>query len=281
MSVAGKPLPISIHPTAIIDPECEFGEGVEIGPWCVLTGRVVLGDNVRLLSNVQISGPVTVGASCTFYPFVSIGFPPQDFKFKPGDPTAGVTIGSSTVLRESVSVHAATRLDKPTRIGDRVYMMANSHAGHDVTVGNGVVMANSALLAGHCSIGDNAIISGNSAVHQFNRVGRMAFISGNVGSSKDIPPFCVCAARNTINTVNLVGLRRAGYPREQITSVRNAFWYVFRRNLLRKDTITELMARGKDCPLVMEQAEFVASATRPIARGGKGSQTTDSVDDAE
>jgi len=278
MTSTGKASRVSIHPTAVIDPECEFGDGVEVGPWCVLSGRVVIGANTRLLSNVQISGPVTIGESCTLYPFVCIGFPPQDFKFKPGDPTAGVVVGSNTVLRESVTLHAATKLDKPTRVGDRVYMMAGSHAGHDATVGNGVVMANSAMLAGHAVVFDNAILSGNAAVHQFNRIGRMAFLTGNVGTSKDVPPFCVCAARNTINTVNLVGMRRAGFARDHITAVRNAFWHVFRKNLTRKDTIAELMARGRDCPLVMEQAEFVAVATRPIARGGAGSRIIEVVE---
>ncbi len=277
-TATAKPARVSIHPTAIISPESQLGDGVDIGPWCVLTGQVTLGANTRLLANVQIAGPVTIGESCTLYPFVCIGFPPQDFKFKPGDPTAGVVVGSHTVLRESVTLHAATKLDKPTRVGDRVYMMASSHAGHDAAVGNGVVMANSAMLAGHSTVFDNAILSGNSAVHQFNRVGRMAFVTGNVGTAMDIPPFCVCALRNTISTVNLVGLRRAGYPREHITAVRNAFWHVFRRNLTRKDTIAELTARGQDCPLVLEQAEFVATAVRPIARGGMGSGTLEPVE---
>ncbi len=268
-----------VHPSAMVGPECELGDGVEIGPWCVLSGKVKIGPNTRLLSNVQIHGPATIGAGCTLYPNVCVGFPPQDFKFKPGDPTAGVVIGASTVLRESVTIHAATKLDKPTSIGERVYMMACSHAGHDAFVGNDVIMANSALLAGHSHVADRVIMSGNAAVHQFNRLGRMAFITGNVGTAKDIPPFCVCAVRNTISTVNLVGMRRAGIPREHITAVRNAFWYVFRRNLTRKDTIAELTARGKDCPLVLEQAEFVATAVRPIARGGTGSRFGESSSD--
>ncbi|MBS0198600.1 MAG: acyl-ACP--UDP-N-acetylglucosamine O-acyltransferase [Planctomycetes bacterium] len=257
----------SIHPTAFVSKECELGDGVEIGPFCVLAGRVQLGAGVRLVASVHITGPARIGAGTTLYPGVCIGFPPQDYKFKLGDVTAGVTIGENCLLREHVTVHAATKTDTPTQIGNNVMMMATSHAGHDARVGNNVILANSCLLAGHSLVQDSAILSGNSAVHQFTRIGRMAFISGLCGTSCDVPPFCVLGSRNVIHTVNLVGLRRSGVPRDEVTAVRNAFWHVLRKTLTKPDMIAQLEARGKHSPLVAEMARFVAEAKRPIARG--------------
>jgi UDP-N-acetylglucosamine acyltransferase len=256
-----------IHPTSIIDPLAQLADDVEIGPYCIIRGPVRLAAGCRLIANVQLSGPADIDENVTFYPFCCVGFPPQDFKFKTGDTTAGVRIGKGTILRENTSVHAASKGDNPTIIGERVFMMVSSHVGHDARVGNNVILANSALLAGHCIIGDNANLSGNTSVHQFTRVGRMAFLSGQSATSMDVPPFCVVMNRSMLAGVNLVGLRRAGYPREQITAVREAYRFVFRRCLPRREMIAELERRGKDCPLVQEQAEFVASAKRPIAHG--------------
>jgi UDP-N-acetylglucosamine acyltransferase len=188
--------------------------------------------------------------------------PPQDFKFTLGMPTAGVRIGTGSVLREGVTVHASTKPDVPTSIGDRVLMMANSHAGHDVKVGNDVVLANGALLAGHSQVGDRANISGNVAIHQFNRVGRLAFVSGGSVMSMDIPPFCIGWARNRIAGVNLVGMRRSGMPREHITAVRQAFTRILRNPMPKSEMVAKLRELGHDCPPVLELADFVETAKR-------------------
>jgi UDP-N-acetylglucosamine acyltransferase len=257
----------NIHPSAVVSAESELAEGVEIGPCCVLTGKVRLGEGVKLVASVHLAGPLEIGAGTTLYPGACIGFPPQDYKFKLGDPTAGVRIGRDCILREHVTVHAATRQDVPTTIGDRVFMMASSHAGHDARVGNGVVLVNGVLLAGHTTVFDSAILSGCCGVHQFARVGRMAFVSGLVGVPADIPPFCVTGARGVLSSVNLVGMRRAGFPREHVTAVRNVFWRVLCQRLPRHEMIAALEERGRDCPPVMEMAEFMKGSKRPIARG--------------
>jgi UDP-N-acetylglucosamine acyltransferase len=265
----------SIHPTAIVDPECELGTGVEIGPWCILRGRVRLGNNTKLIASVQMAGPVDIGEDCIFYPGSTVGFPPQDFKFKLGDATAGVRIGNGTILREHATVHAASKPDNPTLIGNRVFMMVCSHVGHDARVGNNVILANSALLAGHSHVADNATMSGNTSLHQFGRVGRMAFVSGHAAAAMDVPPFCILAYRNRLGGVNLIGMRRAGFPREHITAVREAYRVCFRHNMIRAELVAELTRRGKDCPLVAEMAEFCANAKRPIAYGrGQGEEET-------
>jgi len=255
----------SIHPSAIVAPECELGEAVHIGPGCVLTGHVVLGDNVRLIGNVHLHGPVVIGNDVELYPNVCVGFPGQDFKFKPGMVTAGVRVGAGSIFREGVTVHAATSQDNPTTIGERVFMMANSHAGHDAIVGNDVIMANGALLAGFTVISDKVIVSGNAAVHQFCRIGRMAMLGGLAACSVDIPPFCICPVRNTITGLNMVGMRRSGIPRDQITRTREAFRKALVPALLRQERVDILTRMGEDCPPIAEIAEFIRTGKRPIA----------------
>jgi UDP-N-acetylglucosamine acyltransferase len=264
-----------IHPTAIVGRECELGEGVEVGPYCIVSGRVRLGEGVRLLSHVQISGPVEVGENTRIYPFASLGFPPQDVKWKDGSPTAGVKIGRDCRIRENVTIHLASKPDRPTTVGDSCFLMVASHLGHDARIGNNVTLVNNVLLAGHSEIGDNVTIGGGAGIHQFTRVGRLAFITGLAGVSMDIPPFCVVGDRNTIHGLNLVGLRRNGVPRDHITLLRSAFRSALRVRLPRKEMLAILEELGKDCPPVMEVHDFVASAKRPIAPGTGGAADSD------
>ncbi|MEK6703313.1 MAG: acyl-ACP--UDP-N-acetylglucosamine O-acyltransferase [Planctomycetota bacterium] len=260
-----------IHPSAIVSPHAQLAQNVEIGPGCIVqasaSAPVHLAPGVRLIANVILQGPLSIGENTTVYPNACLGLPAQDFKFSIGSPTAGVKIGAGCLIREGVTVHAATKPDIPTTIGDRVMMMVNSHAGHDAFVSNDVILANGALLAGHSHIGERANISGNCAIHQFNRVGRLAFVSGGVALSTDVPPFCVSAGRNRLHAVNLVGMRRNGLPREHITQVRWAFNQAFRRSLPRDEMLAKLLELGKDCPPVMEMHQFVLDAKRPISPG--------------
>lgn len=257
----------SIHPSSYVAESCQLAPDVIIGPHCFVDGEVTLGAGVHLVGRVTIQGPTKIGAGTIIYPGACIGLGPQDLKVKIGDPTPGVVVGEHCLLRENITIHAATKQDAPTTIGNRVFMMVGSHAGHDVWVGNNVILVNNALLAGHTKIFDNATISGNSAVHQFCRVGRLAFVSGMTAAAMDVPPFCLAAKRNLLVGVNLVGMRRAGIPRDQITAVRDAYWNVLRKRLPRTELIAELNQHAKDCPLISEIAEFVAGAKRPVACG--------------
>jgi UDP-N-acetylglucosamine acyltransferase len=257
-----------IHSSASVSAECECAPDVEIGPQCVLTGRVKLAAGVKLLGHVYVNGPVEIGASTIVYPFACIGFPGQDFKFKLGDTTAGVVIGSDCLLREHVTIHAATKADVPTRLGNRVFMMAGSHIGHDACVGNNVIMVNNSCVGGHGQLDDGCTLSGGALVHQFCRVGRLAFISGGSAVSTNVPPFCTAFGRNTLVGINLVGLRRSGVPRDQVTQVRAAYREVLRqRGMSRQEMVDRLRERGRECPPVMELASFVAESKRPICPG--------------
>lgn len=257
-------MPPSIHPTAFVSPDCRLGEGVEIGPFCVVNGAVTLGDGVRLVSQVHVQGPVAIGAGTVVYPGACIGFPAQDVKFKLGDPTGGVRIGANCIIREHVTIHAATKTDVPTTIGDRVFMMVGSHAGHDARVDNEAVLVNGAMLAGHSWVGEKAIMSGNAALHQFNRVGRLAMVSGVVGISMDVPPFCLVGERNKLRGINRVGLRRAGVTRQEIDAVVEAFREAFRTPRPRAEMLAVLDERARESPMVAELAQFVRTAKRAI-----------------
>ncbi|MEZ6163267.1 MAG: acyl-ACP--UDP-N-acetylglucosamine O-acyltransferase [Phycisphaerales bacterium] len=265
-----------IHQTAIIGGDVTLGEGVEIGPYCVVRGAVKLCDGVRLVSNVSMQGPVVIGAGTVVYPGAAIGYEPQDYKFKPGTPTAGVVIGENTIIREHVTVHAASNDHTPTRIGNRTMMMVGSHAGHDVRVGDDVVIVNASLLAGHVVVQDRVTMSGSVLVHQHCRVGRQAMCSGGSVLTGDLPPYCLCAGRNMVMGLNMVGMRRSGMPSKEIEAVRLAYKRVLRHNPPLSEMKAQLDELGVNSVAVKQIADFIGEAKRPIVPvGGRKSQGRD------
>ncbi|MBU6414264.1 MAG: acyl-ACP--UDP-N-acetylglucosamine O-acyltransferase [Planctomycetes bacterium] len=256
-----------IHASAIVSKESVLADDVEIGPSCILEGKVTLGAGVRLISHVNLFGPIEIGGGTIVHPGACLGFPGQDFKFKPGMPTTGVKIGSGCIIREHVTVHAATKPERPTLIGDRVFMMVNSHAGHDAWVHDDVVLVNGSLLAGHSEVESKAIISGNVAVHQFNRVGRFAMISGGSVISLDAPPFGIITGRNILRGVNVIGMRRNGYSAKDINAVRRAFREYLIKPCLREESLAGLRAGAAECPALEEIAVFIEKSKRGMARG--------------
>jgi UDP-N-acetylglucosamine acyltransferase len=268
-----------IHPTAIIDEQVILADNVEIGPNCVLMGKITLGAGVRLMASVHLQGPLTVGENTMFYPGALIGFEPQDYKFKPGMPTAGVVIGSDCLFREHATVHAASNDEKPTRIGDRTFFMVNTHAGHDATVGSDVILVNNTGLGGHSEVHDRAILSGGTMVHQFGRVGRQAMTSGVTTLTNDLPPYFMASERNTVVGLNIIGMRRSGMSRENINAVKRAYTEVFRKNLPSKELRAELAARAKDSDAVDNIYQFVMTSKRPLCPLG-GRKRSRAVDES-
>ena len=257
----------TIHPPAIVSPAAQLAGDVVIGPNCVLTGQVVLAAGVRLIAGVYLQGPVTIGEGTVLYPGAALGFEPQDYKFAPGSPTAGVTVGSKCLIREHATIHAASNEHTPTRLGDGCFMMAYSHLGHDCRVGNRVILVNYVGLSGHCEVADNATLSGHVGVHQFVRIGRLAFLSGGVSVGMDVPPFCMANERNRLGGLNLVGMRRNGVSRDEITEVRRAFRDCFRRPLPTDEMQAILDERGAHSPCVAEMAEFIRHSKRGVCTG--------------
>lgn len=256
-----------IHSSAAIGDDVELGKDVEIGPRCTITGRVRLGDGVRLLGDIYLSGPLTIGAGTMVYPYTCIGFPPQDVKVKPGDPTPGVVIGRDCILREHVTIHSASHETQPTTLGDRGFLMVNAHMGHDSQAGSDVTLVNNISLGGHSVVEDRVIIGGHAAIHQFVKIGFLTFVGGLVPLTNDAPPFAIIGRRNEVSGVNVVGMRRAGYSNETITQTRRAFREVFRANLPRDEILSVLDEIGADCEPAAQVATFIRNATRPLCHG--------------
>ncbi|HWB53570.1 MAG TPA: acyl-ACP--UDP-N-acetylglucosamine O-acyltransferase [Tepidisphaeraceae bacterium] len=252
-----------IHPTAIIHSGALLADDVEIGPYCIIDSpNVRIGAGTRLMANVHITGNVTIGSGNLIYPYAAIGFEPQDRKFSLGRASAGVKIGNNNVLREGVTIHCATQA-KPTTLGDDNFLMCYAHLGHDVQMGNCCTLANSTLLAGHVEVANNVVTGGGSVVHQFCRLGRLAMLSGVAGIVQDLPPFCTCYSTRFVESLNIVGLRRAGC-RDHIPALKQAFEILYRGRHTLPTAADQIEHELGDDPLCQEFAAFVRSSKRGI-----------------
>ena len=249
-----------IHPTAVIDPAAEIGAGVTIGPYCVIGPNVKLGEAVVLQSHVVVDGNTEIGARTKIYPFASVGTPPQDLKFR-GEPSR-LVVGSDTVIREHVTMNPGTEGGGMlTSVGDRCLFMVGAHVAHDCRVGNDVILANNATLAGHVSIGDFAILGGLCALHQWVRVGAHAFVGGMSGVENDVIPFgSVIGNRAHLGGLNIVGLKRQGFPREQIHALRKAYRMLFADEGTLLERVDDVDRTFSDEPLVQTIIDFIREA---------------------
>lgn len=254
-----------IHPTAIVHPKALIGVDCHIGPYCLIGEHVVLADRCRLHSHVVLEGHTTLGCDNEIYPFTSLGMKSQDLKWKGG--VTRLQIGDRNVFRESVSVHCATSDGDTTRVGSDNYFLANTHLAHDVQVGNRIIMSNLATLAGHVIVEDHAIIGGLAAVHQFCRIGRYAMVGGCSKVVQDIAPFMM-ADGNPAETrfVNKVGLERAGFGTETISTLVKAYKTLFRSGLTLENAVSRLEADLDSTPELTELIQFVRASQRGLAR---------------
>lgn len=218
---------VTIHPSAVVDSGAKLGEGVSIGPFCVVGADVTLADGVQLVSHVAVDGRTSIGADTVIYPFASIGHRPQDLKFH-GEPSE-LVIGARNQIREHVTMNPGTEGGGMiTRVGDDGLFMMGSHVAHDCDVGDHVIMANNATLGGHVTLGDYVIIGGLSAVRQFVRIGSHAMIGGMSGVENDVIPFgLVMGDRARLAGLNLVGLERRGFKKDDIHALRAAYRMLF------------------------------------------------------
>lgn len=216
-----------IHKTAIIGDSVKFGKNVKVGAYSCLDGDLVIGDDVEIMSHVCISGNTYVGDRTKIYPFASIGFAPQDLKYK-GENSKTI-IGSDNTIREYVTIQSGTSQGgMQTVIGNNCLLMVSSHVAHDCVLKDFVIMANNATLGGHVEVGNHVIIGGLSAIQQFVRIGDHAIIGGMSGVEKDILPYAmVIGERAFINGVNIVGLKRRGFSNSSIHAINDAFNHIF------------------------------------------------------
>jgi UDP-N-acetylglucosamine acyltransferase len=209
----------SIHPTSIISSGVKIGENVSIGPFCVFEGEITVGDNTSFKSHCVVRGKVTIGEKNNFFSFCSIGEEPQDLTYKKEE--TEVIIGNNNTIREYVSIHRGTlKQDKVTKLGSHNLLMAKVHVGHDTTIGDNCVLVNSVNLAGHVHVGNKVIISGNCGVTQFVTIGEGVYVGASTTIDKDVPSFCtVIGNRAKLKGINIIGLRRAGFSKNDISEL--------------------------------------------------------------
>lgn len=246
-----------IHSTAVVSSRAKIGSDVEIGAYSVIGDNVEIADNVRIMSHVCIEGDTYVGEGSQIFPFAAIGFRPQDLKFH-GEKSK-VIIGKNNSIREYVTIHPGTEGGvMKTIVGDNNLLMIGVHIAHDCVVGNDTVLANNVTLAGHVEVGDHAIIGGLSAVHQFVRIGHNAVIGGMTGVERDVIPFgAVKGERGHLYDVNVMGLKRANYSREEISAIRDAYQIIFFGNNVLTENLNDAEKKLQNFDCVKEIVNFM------------------------
>jgi len=257
-----------IHPTAIVDPKAELAEGVSVGAYSVIGPDVKIGPNTKIWHQANVWGNTTIGENCEIFPFASIGMKTQDLKFKGGNP--GTRIGNRNVIREYVSINAATNEGEYTEIGDDNLFLAYCHVGHCCKIGNHLIASNGATFAGHVIVEDHVGVGGGgTAIHQFCHIGQYSFIGGCAKVEQDIPPYMLGDGHPAkIRMFNKVGLERSGFDSEQLAVIKRIFKIFYRDGLNRQQALAAL--KEGDVANRDEAKAFIAfaeSSERGLAGG--------------
>ena len=245
-----------IDKTALINKEAKIHPSVKVGPYSVIGPRVEIEENVIIHSHVNISGNTNIGKGNIIFPFASIGNDPQDLKYN-GEETS-LIIGDNNKFREYVSINPGTAGGGGiTKIGNNCLFMISSHIAHDCIVGNNVIIANNVPLGGHVTLEDNVVIGGNSAVQQFTRIGKMAMIGGMTGVLHDVIPYGLSTGnRNSLQGLNLIGLRRAKFENKDILGLSEAYKQIFATKNI-NENISKLNGSFQENPLVKNVIDFI------------------------
>jgi UDP-N-acetylglucosamine acyltransferase len=256
-----------IHPTAIVSPAALLAHDVIIGPYCTVGERVTLDAGVSLRSHVVVDGRTTIGAGTRVFPFAAIGLDPQDLKY--GGEESALVIGRDNRIREYVTMNPGTAGGgMVTRVGNSCLFMVGVHIAHDCRIGDHVIMANNATLAGHVAIDDYAVLGGLCAIHQYVRIGRHAMIGGMSGVERDVIPYGqVMGDRARLCGLNIIGMQRRGFTREDIQGLRYAYQFLFSSDGTLSDRVTETEARFSGIAPVDDILNFIrADSSRAICQ---------------
>lgn len=249
-----------IHPSAIVDPAAKIAGDVEIGPYSIIGANVKIGARSTIQSHVVLEGDVTIGEDNLIGHGAIIGAPPQDVSFSP-DRKTRVEIGDNNVIREYCTIHRGTAEGTATKIGDNNFLMAGAHIGHNCEIADNVTIANNCLLAGYVRVDDQAFIGGGSTFHQHMRVGRLVMVQGSSAFGKDLPPFTLAAERNSIMGINAIGLKRAGFSRQDRDEIKAAFKLIYLSGLNTSQAL-EKAASMKIGAAAREFFDFVTEAKK-------------------
>jgi UDP-N-acetylglucosamine acyltransferase len=246
-----------LHKTAIIEDGARIGAGARIGPYCHVGPHVTLGEGIELMSHVVVAGRTSIGARTRIFPFASIGHQPQDLKYA-GEPST-LAIGSDCQIREGVTMNPGTSGGgMATTVGNRCAFLAYAHVGHDCHIGDNVIFSNNVLLAGHCTVGDFAILGGGAGVIQFARVGPHSFLGGMSALEDDLIPYGMAIGnRAHLSGLNIIGLQRRGFSREDIHALRRAYRSLFANEGTLAERMEDMAKEFGDNPIVQEIVAFI------------------------
>lgn len=255
-----------IDSRAIIHPDAQLADDVEVGPWTTIGPDVTIGPGCRIASHVVIKGPTVIGRDNQIYQFSSVGEDTPDLKYD-GEPTR-LVIGDNNIIREGVTIHRGTVQDRSeTTIGHNNLIMAYAHIGHDSVLGDHCILVNNTALAGHVNVGDWAILSGFTLVHQYCNIGAHSFTGMGSAIGKDVPAFVmVNGAPAAAKSINSEGLRRRGFDKEQIIAINRAFKIIYRRGLTVDEALSQLRPLADECAAVQLMIDSLVQSKRGIVR---------------
>jgi UDP-N-acetylglucosamine acyltransferase len=253
---------VNIHPTAIIEEGALLGNNVKIGAYSIVGANVELGDDVVIHPHVVVQGHTKIGSGTQIFSFSSIGSAPQDLKYH-GE-LSSLIIGKNNVIREHVTMNPGTESGgRITSVGDGCLFMVGAHVAHDCVVGNNCILANQATLAGHVVLGDHVVIGGLSAIHQFVRIGEHAMIGGMTGVDSDVIPFGrVRGERGFLAGLNLIGLERRGFTKDDVKTIQRAYNMLFSQDGNMDERIKKVSESFASSELVVQLVQFALGKTR-------------------
>ncbi|MDR2341208.1 MAG: acyl-ACP--UDP-N-acetylglucosamine O-acyltransferase [Puniceicoccales bacterium] len=254
-----------IHPTAIVEPGAQLGDGIEIGAYAFIGGRVVMDDGCSVHHHGTVQGNSVLGKENEIFPFAMIGGRTQDLKYHGGDPP--LRIGNRNTFREFASVHCATFEEVATTIGDDNHILAYAHVAHECTLGNHIIISSQSVLGGHVQIDSHANIGGASAIHQFCKVGAYAMLAGGSALVQDLPPYMIAEGnRARIRAYNKIGLLRNGFTEAEIGQVRHLFRILYENNLNVTDAVNAIGGESQVSEKIKRPVlDFYAATSRGIA----------------
>jgi UDP-N-acetylglucosamine acyltransferase len=258
---------MKVHPTAIVDPSAKIPASCKVGPYCVISAGVELGENCRLISHVAIEGPTKIGRDNTFFPFAAIGMAPQDITYK-GEPTR-LEIGDHNEIRECVTINRGTvKGGGLTKVGSHLLIMAYTHIGHDCEIGDHAMLVNGATLGGHVTVEEYAVVGALCPVHQFVRIGAHSYVGGGTTITQDVLPFSMTSAARETHAylMNKVGLQRRGFTKERIAKIHHAYKILLASKMNTSQALEKLKSesdRGEDVEILIR---FIESSERGVIK---------------
>ena len=257
-----------VHPTAIVDPKACIHETAEVGPFCIIGAEVQIGARTRLMANLYMEGPTTIGEDNVFFPYSTVGVASQDMKYK-GE-RAHTRIGNRNTIREFVTIHRGTEGGgRLTEIGDDNLLMTYTHVAHDCHIGNHVILGNSVGLAGHVIVEDWADVSPFSGVHQFCRIGKHSFVGPYTVIKQDVMPFSLTSTHSDVLVfgANSIGLARRGFSKAGIEALQTAFRLLTRAGLNTSQAVERIREDVDACPEIDELLAFITASPRGVIKG--------------